>query len=449
MAIVKHRSSKNARYEDVLEYYTCKHREDSHTGHYEPILDEYGLMQPRDNCAILYLTANGTEAAPEWWVSACRRTNLRYGKNNKHSDRKSHEYILSHPAADRDKLSMGDLLEEGRAFTKAFLQGYDCLIAVHRDTDNDHIHISINSVRAKARTEQAWMMRDTDGLVLPCEIEAGGKHQDSTELRKAMNDWLRDYTHTCGLEVKDNNVIAARRRRERYEKRNEYLCHALVSVASKCRSTKDLNRRLRAYGITLKQRGRTVSLLPPGGRKAVRLRTLGLEWTDIEQLMALRRERERLAEQQWWAYVRFVRRRWYEAERRQQQELYSNSRNILDCLLTLLVFLLTGTAPLPEPQLAYNELNCIALFGPPDKTLTEALQGLAYAREQDLQTPQEIEWKAAELRSAIRRARVDYDQSALEAALEEWRKLQALQTSILAMDYAAKRGQTREPGQER
>ena len=98
---------------------------------------------------------------------------------------------------------------------------------------------------------------------------------------------------------------------------------------------------------------------------------------------------------------------------------------------------------------AYNELNCIALFGPPDKTLTEALQGLAYAREQDLQTPQEIEWKAAERRSAIRRARVDYDQSALEAALEEWRKLQALQTSILAMDYAAKWEQTREPGQER
>ena len=89
------------------------------------------------------------------------------------------------------------------------------------------------------------------------------------------------------------------------------------------------------------------------------------------------------------------------------------------------------------------------MFGPPDKTLTEAFQGLAYAREQDLQTPQEIEWKAAELRSVIRRARIDYDQSTLDAALEEWRKLQALQTSILAMDYAAKWGQTQEPGQER
>lgn len=44
MAIVKHSSSKNARYEDVLEYYTCRHREDSRTGYYAPILDKYGLM---------------------------------------------------------------------------------------------------------------------------------------------------------------------------------------------------------------------------------------------------------------------------------------------------------------------------------------------------------------------------------------------------------------------
>lgn len=76
MAIVKHNSSKNARYEDVLEYYTCRHREDSRTGHYEPILDEYGLMPPRSNCAALYLTADGTEAAQERWASACCRARI-------------------------------------------------------------------------------------------------------------------------------------------------------------------------------------------------------------------------------------------------------------------------------------------------------------------------------------------------------------------------------------
>lgn len=442
MAIVKHNSSQNARYEDVLEYYTCRHREDSRTGHYEPILDEHGLMQTRSNCAALYLTADGTEAAPERCASACRRTNLRYGKNNKPGDRKSHEYILSHPAVDRDKLSLDDLLEEGRAFTKTFLQGYDCLIAVHRDTDNDHIHISLNSVRAGARAEREWMMRDGEGNILPCEIKGGGKHQDSAELRRAMNDWLRDYTRTHGWEVKDNNAIVAKRRRERYEKRNEYLRHVLVSVVSQCRSTKELTRRLRTYGITLKRRGNTVSVLPPGGRRAVRLRTLGLEWVDIERLMALRRERERLAEQQWWAYVRCVRRRWYEARR----EAYGHSHGALDSLLILVLFLLLGDVP--KPQAAYSEPECLALFGPPDKAETEAFQGLAYAREQDLQTPQEIEWKEAELRSAIRRARIDCDQSALEAALDEWRKLQMLQTSIRSIHYTAERGKARRPERE-
>ena len=38
MAIIKHLSSKNARYSDVLDYYTKKHKEDEKTGHYEPIL---------------------------------------------------------------------------------------------------------------------------------------------------------------------------------------------------------------------------------------------------------------------------------------------------------------------------------------------------------------------------------------------------------------------------
>ena len=380
---------------------------------------------------------------------AGRRTNLCYSKNNKPSDRKSHEYILSHPAADRGKLSMDDLMEEGRAFSKAFLQGYDCLIAVHRDTDNDHIHISINSVRAKARAEQAWMMRDSEGNVLPCEIKAGGKHQDSAELRKAINDWLRDYTHAHGWEVKDNNALASRRKQERYEKRNEYLRHVLVSVAAQCRNTRELSHRLRAYGITRKRRGNTVSVLPPGGRKAVRLRTLGLEWTDVEQLMALRREREQLAEQQWWVYVRYVRRRWYEAARRQQQKLYGDPRSVLDSLLTLLLFLLIGSNELPKAQSVYGELEPLALFGAPSKEETEALQGLAYAREQDLQTPQEVEWKAAELRAAIRRARMDCDQSALEAALGEWRKLQMLQTSIRAIQYASEWGQSREAKHER
>ena len=74
----------------------------------------------------------------------------------------------------------------------------------------------------------------------------------------------------------------------------------------------------------------------------MRLRTLGLEWADIEHLMALRRECERLAEQQWWAYVRCVRRRWYETQR----EAYGHSHG------ALVLFLLLGDVPKPQAALA-------------------------------------------------------------------------------------------------
>ena len=55
MAILKHTSSKNASYGDALEYLKYKHHEDSKTGLYEPILDEYGLLQERENYAICSL----------------------------------------------------------------------------------------------------------------------------------------------------------------------------------------------------------------------------------------------------------------------------------------------------------------------------------------------------------------------------------------------------------
>ena len=82
MAILKHTSSKNAAYGDALEYLKYKHREDSKTGLYEPILDEYGLLQERENYAICALDGHGQEIDPESWAGACMETNIRFGKNN-------------------------------------------------------------------------------------------------------------------------------------------------------------------------------------------------------------------------------------------------------------------------------------------------------------------------------------------------------------------------------
>ena len=100
MAILKHTSSKNAAYGDALDYLKYRHWEDSKTGLYEPILDEYGLLQERESYAICALDGHGKEMDPESWAGACMETNLRFGKNNTKAERKQHIYIISHPEAD-------------------------------------------------------------------------------------------------------------------------------------------------------------------------------------------------------------------------------------------------------------------------------------------------------------------------------------------------------------
>lgn len=284
MAIVKHKTSKNARYADVLDYYTYKHEEDSITGHYEPILDENGLMIERDDFAVAYITAQGEEAEPELWASACMRTNLLFRKNLDEGDRKNHEYIIAHPA--EDEMTVEQLLEEGRAFAREYLAGYDCLIGAH----DNHVHITINSVRALQRDqEEEWMMRDKTGQILPCELEAGGKHQDSPGLRLHMNDWLLEYTRQHGYVQKDNNAIAAVHRAERHGSKNDHMKAALLEAAGRSKNMDDLQRIMKEdYSMDLKasSSGKTISVLYPGNEKYVRLRTLGLEPADLTRRFA-------------------------------------------------------------------------------------------------------------------------------------------------------------------
>lgn len=289
MAIIKHKPGKNAYYADVLDYYIYRHTEDPKTGHYEPILDEYGFKQERENYSVTYITAAGKEDSPEKWASACIRTNYAFGKNGKYKDVKNHEYIITHLAADRPKMTMEDLLNEGKAFVRDNLHGYDALIAVHRDTDNDHVHITINSVRELQREEEPWMVKNSNGSTKLCEMVAGDKHQDSAAFRRHYNDWLLEYTRAHGLEVKDNNAIADRHKKERQERydaatgkkltvRQRQLREAFLRAREHSGSLQELKDTLMAdYGITLIQRGHTFSLLHPENEKPDRLRTLGLD----------------------------------------------------------------------------------------------------------------------------------------------------------------------------
>lgn len=284
MAIVKHVTSKNARYADVLDYYTYKHEEDSVTGHYEPILDENGLMIEREHYSLCYLTARGEEAEPEMWAAACMRTNLLHQKNMHDIDVKNHTYILAHPEEDMDHMTAEDLMDEGKAFARKYLQGYDVLLAVHEN----HVHVTINSVRELQRDPQPWMKRKA-GEIVPAELEAGGKHQQSAALRHDMNEWLLEYTRQHGFVQKDNNAIAAAHRAERHGSKNDQMKAALLDCAGRSRNMQELQQLMKDdYGMDLKasSSGKTISVLYPGNEKYVRLRTLGLEVTDLTRRFA-------------------------------------------------------------------------------------------------------------------------------------------------------------------
>lgn len=297
MAIIKHSTSKNANYSDVLTYYSYKHKEDPNTGHYEPILDDNGLMQPRDNYAVTYITAAGREADPHLWEPACIRTNRSHGKNNEHNTIRNHEYIISHPAADRSLMTTEDLLEEGRAFVRENLPGFDALLAVHRDTDNDHVHITINSVRALDQLPQPWTRLSEDGTPMLCDTKAGFKHRDSPQFRRYYFDWLTERTRAHGLTVEDNNQRLDERReaeqllppsqpQTKQSSKNAEIIKAIKLTAPKSSNLADLGYRLQQeWGIQLVRRGNTISFRHPQSKRNVRLDSLGLQLPDLYRMM--------------------------------------------------------------------------------------------------------------------------------------------------------------------
>ena len=86
MATFKHISSKNADYGAAEQYLTFEHDEFT----MKPTRDENGRLIPRDDYRISSLNCGGEDFA-----IACMRSNLKYGKNQRREDVKSHHYIIS------------------------------------------------------------------------------------------------------------------------------------------------------------------------------------------------------------------------------------------------------------------------------------------------------------------------------------------------------------------
>lgn len=94
MAIIKHVSSHNANYADVVEYLTKQHDEESG----KPILDENGELIDRAE----YLIA-GINCTPDNFAELSFKDSIHFNTNKRAQDVKTHQYIISFTESDKKR----------------------------------------------------------------------------------------------------------------------------------------------------------------------------------------------------------------------------------------------------------------------------------------------------------------------------------------------------------
>ena len=129
LATFKHISSKNADYGAAEAYLTFEHDEFT----MKATLDENGRLIPREDYRISSLNCGGEDFAV-----ACMRANLRYEKNQKREDVKSHHYIISFDPRDGtdNGLTVDRAQELGEQFCKEHFPGHQALVCTHPDGHN-------------------------------------------------------------------------------------------------------------------------------------------------------------------------------------------------------------------------------------------------------------------------------------------------------------------------
>ena len=107
---------------------TCFFEHDEFT--MKPVLDESGRLIPREDYRLSTLNCGGEDFAV-----ACMRANLRYGKNQRREDVKSHHYIISFDPRDGpdNGLTVDRAQALGEQFCKEHFPGHQALVCTHPD----------------------------------------------------------------------------------------------------------------------------------------------------------------------------------------------------------------------------------------------------------------------------------------------------------------------------
>ncbi len=189
LATFKHISSKNADYGAAEKYLTFAHDEFT----MKPTLDGMGRLIPREDYRISTLNCGGEDFAV-----ACLRANLRYGKNQKKEDVKSHHYIISFDPRDGpdNGLTVDKAQALGERFCREQFPGHQALVCTHPDghnhSGNIHVHIVINSLRIENVPLLPYMDR-------PADTRAGCKHRCTDAAMEYFKAEVMELCHEAGL----------------------------------------------------------------------------------------------------------------------------------------------------------------------------------------------------------------------------------------------------------
>ena len=317
LATFKHISSKNADYGAAEQYLTFEHDEFT----MKPTLDETGRLVPRDDYRIATLNCG-----EEDFAVACMRANLRYGKNQKREDVKSHHYIISFDPRDGtdNGLTVDRAQELGEQFCKEHFPGHQALICTHPDghnhSGNIHVHIVINSLRIYEVPLLPYMDR-------PADTREGCKHRCTNAAMEYFKSEVMEMCHREGLyqidllngskeRITEREYWAAKKGQLALDKENAVreaagqptkptkfetdkakLRRTIRQALSQAGSFDEFSSLLLREGVTVKESRGRLSYLTPDRTKPITARKLGDDFDKAAVLVLLTQNAHRAAEQ--------------------------------------------------------------------------------------------------------------------------------------------------------
>lgn len=309
MATFKHISSKNADYGAAEAYLTFEHDEFT----MKPTLDENGRLIPREDYRISSLNCGGEDFAV-----ACMRANLRYEKNQKREDVKSHHYIISFDP--RDGTDNGLTVDRAQALGEEFcaehFPGHQALVCTHPDghnhSGNIHVHIVLNSLRIYEVPLLPYMDR-------PADTREGCKHRCTNAAMEYFKSEVMEMCHREGLyqidllngskeRITEREYWAAKKGQLALDKENAAreaagqptkptkfetdkakLRRTIRQALSQATSFDEFSSLLLREGVTVKESRGRLSYLTPDRTKPITARKLGTILTRLLSLPCSRR----------------------------------------------------------------------------------------------------------------------------------------------------------------